>query len=193
MRPGGGKAGLALRPPPSPGPPSRGPGPWRTTRRGDAIAGASSPSAAPRRGGGPHGRHLPRSMETPLRMDGRRRAVRRSSVILRGQPVSPPRRTPDPPSPADVPARPPSPRATSPGGRSPRTCTSSGPMTGTPLRTDGRRRAARQSSVILRGRPVSPSRAHPTRAPPRTCPPGRARRVLPPPADDPRGPAPHPG
>ena len=32
----------------------------------------------------------------------------------------------------------------------------------------------------------------PTRAPPRTCPPGRPRRVLPPPADDPRGPAPRP-
>ena len=64
----------------------------------------------------------------------------------------------DPRSPADVPARPPSPRAPSPGGRPPRTCTSSGPTTGTPLRTDGRRRAARRRSVILRGRPALPRR-----------------------------------
>ena len=62
----------------------------------------------------------------------------------------------DPCSPADMTARPSLPRAPSPGGRPPRTCTSAGPTTETPLLPAGRRGATRRRSVIPCGQKALP-------------------------------------
>ena len=92
---------------------------------------------------------------------------------------------------ADMPARPPSSRAPSPGGRPPRSCTSSlvrANNRDTPW-TAGRRDAARRRSVIPRGRPAPPRPAEGTRE---LAPHGRPRRARTRPAGDPCGPAPQP-